>query len=305
MNETFQKLVERAKDAGQLAADLASSGVKFLESNLASLRLFSSLSAMSSQEADRDETHYLLVPFAAADPPFALFTKRVIPEGHGATNELPKARLFHLPDPAARQALDAILLRETAAKKRAEIASEADLASRLDSLAEQIDKQTNLVSGGLLLIGGAVAFANPLVGAAIIAKSLLPSLGAKASKLGFNYVGGKLRKWHDWRADASAQSAARDEIKRLKPEIAINPLLKSLDVILASEDPKHDPFVAEPSWVTAFERARDLAITAEAIRCIYAAELSRRAPSPDSRLHDLDLRWLRHVAEIGVDERLD
>jgi hypothetical protein len=46
-------------------------------------------------------------------------------------------------------------------------------------IADEIDYKSNLVSGGLLIIGGAIAITNPLLRMGGAANSLLPSLGAK------------------------------------------------------------------------------------------------------------------------------
>ena len=44
---------------------------------------------------------------------------------------------------------------------------ERDLADRLEAVANEIDKKSNFVTGGLLLIGGAVAIANRRAGSRI------------------------------------------------------------------------------------------------------------------------------------------
>ncbi len=300
MHPALEKLVQSASDTGTLAQNLASSGIKHLEATFARFGLVASVEALEAQEEAlaQDETHYVLVPHGDQEVTYAVFSKRVIPQGYGANNELPKARIFHLPDVTAQEILEQELIEQAKAMHLDGVDTNSEFADKLDAFAEAIDRETNKLSGGLLIIGGAVALLNPLVGVGIAAQGLLPSLGVKASKMGANTVGDKLRERNQNRAESGAEKSARLEVRKLKPEIFVNPILKSLDVILTNPNPDFDPFLDDAASVTAFTRQHDFQVTLEAVTEVYAEDLKRAKPREHSKLRQVDLDWLRHLSEL-------
>jgi hypothetical protein len=267
----FRKCYESASDLGGLAARLAESGMKSVMEVVRGVRIFGSLSAMSDGAAERDETHYLLVPRLGGGG-FSVFRKRVLPEGVGAENGSVKARIFHVPDASARGVLESELARVLAEELPATAGVVGDLADMLDRAADEIDRETSRVSGGLLIIGGVVALVNPLVGVGIAAKSLLPSLGAKATKMGADFVGGKLRDWGRVRGDAKRLADASREVRRLKPEVFENPLLRTLGVVVAYPEGDEEPFLDRRNWPDSFPRPRYHAVTVEALAEVLGEE---------------------------------
>jgi hypothetical protein len=132
----------------------------------------------------------------------------VLPEGVGPKNELPKRRVFHLPSGVSEERLEELLEQQIAGRKLASAEKGSDLADRVDEIAAEIDAKSNLVTGGLLLIGGAVAIANPVVGVGIAAKALLPGVGGVLSKFGAKALGGALRGHKESKVEKEAEKAA-------------------------------------------------------------------------------------------------
>ncbi len=73
--------------------------------------------------------------------------------------------------------LRSLLIRQAQAEELKQAIHGKSLGDRAKELADYIDALDDRVFGGVLLIGGLVAIFNPLAGAAIAAKSLIPSLG--------------------------------------------------------------------------------------------------------------------------------
>jgi hypothetical protein len=205
MKPFLQKLVETASDAKVLAASIGQAGIQYVQGLLGGIPLVSSISALSLQNVDRDETHYLLIPF---------------------------------PD----------------------------------------------------------AFINPVLGAGIAAKGLLPSVGAKASIVGIGYVSEKLRKWNQSTTEARITKEAQREVKRLKPELFHNPLLQSVDALLTNPNAAYDPFFAGRNWVAEFPSHRYFKVTVDGIAQTYN-DVSEWEKCPS--LSNTARQWITHLIELN------
>lgn len=292
MKPLLQTLLETASDARVLAASIGQAGIQYAQGLLGGIPLISSISALSS--VDRDETHYLLIPFPCDTHPYTVFIKRVIPEGIGTTNSLPRARIFHVPDKSGRELIERELISQ--ALTDADASDPSQFAERLEILANEIDRETARISGGLILIGGAVAFINPLLGAGIAAKGLLPSVGAKASKAGIGYLTEKLRKWNQSATEARITKDAQRDVKRLKPELFHNPLLQSVDALVTNPNATYDPFFAERNWIAEFPSHRYFKVTVDGIAQTYNdASGWRKCAS----LSNTARQWITHLIELN------
>lgn len=286
MNSLLGKLVEKAKDTTDLAVDLAESQIQSVSNTVKGMRLFGALSAQVSEEVEYDETHYVLVPVSKKH---VVYTKRVLPPGIGATNDLPKKRVFHVPEKSGQSILEDELISQIVKESRCDQTS--NFADKLDALADSIDQEVGKVSGGLLLIGGAVALVNPAIGVGIAVKGLLPSIGAKASKFGANYVGDKMRSWQESAQEVKLNKAASKQVKGLKPEVFSNPLVQSLEALCCHAD--YDPFLDSKNWVGEFAHYHYFSVTLEAIAEVYANQQSEGIDeSPLLR------SWLQHLSEM-------
>jgi hypothetical protein len=294
MQPFLQKLVETASDTKALATSIGQAGIQCVQGLLGGIPLISSISALSSDYADRDETHYLLIPIPDGTDPYTVFTKRVIPEGLGITNSLPKARIFHIPDESGKDLLERALISQ--ALTDAENRGSSDMADRLDIFADEIDREAAKISGGLILIGGAVAFINPILGIGIAANGLLPSVGAKASKFGIGYVTDKLRKWNQSTTQGRIVKEAQQELKRLKPELYLNPLLQSVDALVTNPNTRFDPFLTDRNWIAEFPSHRYFKVTLDGIAQTYSQQMQRNNSSP---LSDTARHWISHLIELN------
>ena len=295
VNSLFNKVVERAADAGTLAKSLAEGGVRYVTTAVNGIEVLGSIYAFSSKDVERDETHYLLIPFPHPDNSYVVYTKRVIPPGVGITNSLPKARIFHVPDASGQAILEKQLITKAIENGLVESVGQSDFADRLETLAEQIDQQTEKVSGGLLLIGGAVAFVNPLLGIGIAAKGLLPSVGAKATKAGASLIGDKLRAWNKAKRESRSLKEAKKNVRRLKPQVYTNPLIQSLDAIVTNESDSYDPLLDERNWIDAFDEFRYFEITLEAISEVYSEIMERKN---ESSLSSSYRSWIKYLVAL-------
>ena len=101
---------------------------------------------------------------------------------------------------------------------------------------------------GLVLVGGVAAIVNLLLGVSIIAKGLLPSMSAKASKVGAEYVGKRLRDRSKSAAKSKLQRDASSEVKKLEPRVYANPIIRSLEAIATNPATEFDPAFDSRNW---------------------------------------------------------
>ena len=220
---------------------------------------------------------------------------RTLPPGVGPTNSLPKARVFHLHDESGVALLENLLVMSKKNETLAGLSPEPTVADHLDSLGEKIDRESFKITGGLLIIGGAVALANPFAGAGIAAKALFPSIGAKASRMGLELAGEKLRHLSEKKRDRKVEKAAKREVKNLEPELYLNPLLIQLEQAVSTSETTHDPLIANPHLVDEFPNARYLRVSVRAIVSIYEEALGHKASLQSLNLHRADLAWFDHL----------
>jgi len=269
MDTILKKLMNGAADAGSLARSIAESGLRSVSEVFRGTKIFGALSASSVENVDYDETHYVLVPLLGMERNYAIYTKRVLPPGIGVTNSLPKARIFHVPDETGKELLEQELAASIVLDKEKDHVGSSELADTLEKLADKIDRETNKMSGGLLLIGGLVAVVNPLMGLSLVAKGLLPSVGAKASKVGAEYLGNKLRDWKKSSAMSRLQKDVSKEVQNLKPQIYSNPIVRSLEAIATNPSADFDPVFDRRNWIDEFQPTYYYVVTLEAIREVY------------------------------------
>ncbi len=269
MHELWSQCVRRLREAPDAALEWGRSGVAYLRSSIGSLPFLAATSVdTAAGNPERDETHYFLVPDPAQTEGFTLAERRRLPEGTGAVNSLLKVRIFHVHDPAAVAVLEDRLAGKISGEKLGPAGLEQDLAIRLESIGEEIDRQSHWVTGGLILIGGAVAVANPLLGVGIAAHAILPELGAKLAKFGFGAAADTVKRMSgSWRT-SSARKEAASEVKRMKPELVTDPVLVFLNRMIAG-GLKDDPCLAELDDLPEWWLSRDQRMTMEVASGIW------------------------------------
>jgi hypothetical protein len=297
-------IVKTAKDVATLSSRLLDDGLGFLRTSIGSIPVFAGTKVYVAGEGlGADETHYFLIPLRAAERGYAIGTQRVLPEGVGPENDLPNRRVFHLPKRTEIETLGRFLSEDLAERHADTADARSDLADRLESIADEIDQKSNFVTGGLLLIGGAVAIANPIVGAGIAAKALFPGVGAVLSREGLKKVGDILRKRREQDVEMEAEKRAQLEVRRMKPEVHRNALLSTLEEAVSSSDPNFDPMLDATALGEDVAAMRLMSITAESILNAYREVLSGGdAALEEARLDLPDVKWL-HSLEDLVAER--
>ncbi len=271
-------------------------GASWVKSSFASVPLFASVEASVAGAGEaRDETHYFLVPFRLSECGYALYSTRRIAEGYAVANDLPKLRVFHLPGPGGEKVLESLLFEEV----RQAIDEEGDKAEsigqRLEDLADTIDRHTGQVTGGVLLIGGVVALTNPLLGAGIAAKAILPSLGGLLSREGLRQVSSKLSVWQRDREDKKKDNEARQEVRSVRVVSQTNPFLEVIERAIESGEADYDPsleFCFESFVDHGWDPMELRQLSASVILRVYAEVLEDPSLHPAACLGDEDLRFL-------------
>ncbi len=290
MNEFLEKLVARASSGVEYGKVLTESGVKSVREMVGKVNLFGALAANSTKEVEFDETHYVLVPMLG-EGGHAVYTKRVLPEGVGGENDLPKRRVFHVPSLKGQDIIEQELVRQLMGERFDPHQAGSDFADRMDEVADRIDRETARISGGLILIGGVVAVANPLLGVGIAAKALFPSVTGVVTKSGMGYLSGKIRGFRKRSHESTLEKVAKKEVKRLKPEIFENGILHLLAEVVTGTDSKIDPALDRRAWVDSFESVYLYDLTLEAIREVYEeGEL-------DEIVNESHREWVRRLLE--------
>ncbi|MEM7390769.1 MAG: hypothetical protein AAF492_00355, partial [Verrucomicrobiota bacterium] len=154
--------------------------------------LGSSEYARRDDEQEYDEKHYFIIPYRFSDSGYMLYSMRCLPEGAPHINDFPKRRIFHLPQENITALVDELLKDQAQKGVEEEGVEKTATVQHLEDLADRIDQVDDKLFGGVLLIGGAIAFFNPVVGATIAISSLVPSVALMLSKLGIQVAGDRL-----------------------------------------------------------------------------------------------------------------
>lgn len=285
------------------ATNIFGTGVRYAKASIGQTALFASTETSSSYDAQQvDEKHYFLVPDRRNEFRYSLYTMRCLPDGIPPINDLPKHRMFHLPNAHALPAIEHMLLTSARAEATMPAVTSDALGSRLNALADQIDKVDRKVFHGVLLIGGLVALVNPVAGAAVAMKAMLPSVGMLLSKFGLKYVGDKVNS-HD--LASRIRSAEKEVLKQFQDANTaslVNPVLAQLDRALDTTEFEYDPLLEFNSDTMTFgqrDRIRMLQLTCEAVTNTYEEIIDQSSQWPAANLGPEDIRFLKMLREIG------
>lgn len=300
----FQSLINSAKasatgaiqSAGQTASQLVEtatesfgSGLGYAQKTVANLKLFGSNEVV---ESDFDAKHYFLIPFKPAEHGYSLYSMRCLPDGVPPINDLPKRRIFHLPNEHAAKMVQ-ILLCDEAAKAAGSTSTASPTAARLTDLADSIDQLDQKAFQGALLIGGLVALANPVAGGILAAKAMVPSIGFVLAKYGLKQA-----------SDALDERSLRSRIQVAEKEVLaefhgkttsqiVDPLLAQLDKALSTDESQYDPLLDGDA-----DYAPD-PLTAKAITNTYQQTLANSRQTTAAGLGPEDVRWLEMLVAFA------
>lgn len=266
VTKTGTVVVDGVGDVVGGVGDVVGAGIGFVGSTIGGIKLFGSTENSSSYEHEKyDEKHYFLIPDLSSEYEYSLYIMRCLPDGVPPLNDLPKQRILHLPDVAAMPTVHEILkadARETAKRTQQENA----VSSKIDEIVDAIDQIDEKAFQGVLLVGGLVALVNPLAGAAVAAKAIVPSVAGYVSKLGLKVASDTVSN-----IDLSnkVKSAEKDVLKQFKGSSTIeviNPILLEFDAAVKRGEKldlplKFDAGKTELAWADS-ERFLSLTYTA-------------------------------------------
>lgn len=249
------------------------------------------------QSIEYDEKHYFVIPYEISEYKFALHTMRCLPNAVPDINNLPKRRVFHFANYHAEGALRNYMLESVR-----EIVKDQhnDNQNSLESLANDIDSLDSKLTYGMLLIGGITAIFNPLIGAGIAAKALLPGPTSVFSKYGLRPGGKKLRRLQLRKDIHQAEESVTKQFEDSDTLRVLNPILQELDLALRTNEDEHDP-LTDPNLADGsipeltHERWRDL--TETAICHVYKDVYTDPSLHIKAKLGPEDLRWLQTMFE--------
>ena len=300
--------LKQAQDVGAGAWSSATSalgtGAGYVQSTLSGVTWFGSTeSSLRYDDGPVDEKHYFLVPDRRNDAGYSLYVLRCLPEGVPPINDLPKRRLVHLPSKHAMPALEQLVLNEAREEAKAESTNSPAIGARLNDLADQIDKIDGKVFNGVLLIGGLVALINPLAGAAIAVKAMVPSIGLLLSRYGLQYAG-----------DTADSYALSSRVKAAEKEVLCqfhdsettsieNPILQQLDKALRTTEHEYDPLMEFDQTHLLFgdqDRDRLLKLTCQAVSNTYDGVLRSKSKQRAASMGPEDVRYLKMLEQIAT-----
>ena len=284
--ESLLRGLKKAGEAGDKLVREIDSGIALAREKINDLPISVSRESVADDGDGRyDEKHYFVVPYLLSPHGFALHTLRSLPDGVPDINELPKRRVFHF----ARAEDEALLLAYMQEMAR-DLAKDGDMApNSLTSLADSIDSLDKKLTYGMLLVGGLAAVVNPLLGAGIAAKALLPSIGGLASKYGLRPVADKLQQWRQDNRVQAAEEQVTNEFAAANTLRVINPLLAELACRTGRGDlpalPESEPMALH--WTP---------LTVSAIGHAYQEILMDRRQLMKAGLAEEDVDWLRQLS---------
>lgn len=303
----MKKIVESLRSVTQKGSDtineLVNEGIGYMTGMIGHLPFLASKEVIEDlSDKQFDEKHYFLIPFRVTDAGYTFYSMRVLPDGVPPVNSLPKRRIFHFSNEHGENLAQSLLIKEIHDYYEDQNLPTSDaIGSRLVDIANEIDKVDNKLTNGLLVIGGLVAFLNPLVGVGIAAKALIPGVGGALSKYGLRSVGEKLN-----------EKALRDQIKQAEKDIInefkdsntlhiVNPILQELEIALDTNEAEHDPSSQFDFSNSGFSKdsTRLTKLTCTAITNTYKDIQKNTKLYKQASLGPEDIRWLHMIAEVA------
>jgi len=294
MKEFLKKGFDSARSVVDKTSEEIESGYSTLKEMVNGLPILSSIEKSSKYSGQQfDEKHYFVIPYELSDYGFALHTMRCLPDSVPDINNLPKRRVFHFPNEHSENMLKKYMFEsaENLILERSE-----NTPNTLESLANDIDSLDKKLTYGMLVVGGIAAIANPIVGATIAAKALLPSVSGVINKYGIRSSGKKLKEYQLGKSLKESEAYIDNEFKGSNTLQIINPILQELELLLRTNESQHDPLIDPDLSMGSIkeldgERWREL--TDVAICHVYQDVYHTAKLHSKAKLGPEDLRWLK------------
>lgn len=293
MEKYFNKGKKLLKKSAETVTSNFNAGFEIVKDYVGELPVFVSLERSTISNALYDEKHYFVIPYKLSQAGFSLHSMRYLPEGVPDINDLPKRRVFHFPNDYYEGSL-----REHMLISAREIVSErADQeSSSLDKLANEIDALDSKLTYGMLFVGGLAAVVNPLVGAAIVAKAILPSATGLISKYGVRAASKKVKEIQLNKEMKSAEEKVIKDFSNSDTLKVINPILVELELALNTTEEQHDPLI-DPNLASGSIKQLDSEhwreLTERAVYHVYKDVYNNPSKHKEASLGPEDIRWFK------------
>lgn len=292
MKDIFAKAKQAVSSKLDIIISELDSGMKMVKEVINGLPIFVSLERIGNDKVEYDEKHYFVIPYHLSETSFSLHTMRSLPIGVPEVNSLPKRRVFHFPNEHWEGTLREYMLKSA---RNIAYKSQSETASPIEKLADDIDALDNKLTYGMLLVGGLAAIFNPIIGAGIAVKAVLPSISGLFAKHGLRPLG---EKWTRSQMEQKAKEAEEHVLKQFSESTTlkvVNPILNELEFALRTNEDEHDP-LSDPNLSNAGIKELDTEywreLTERAIHHVYKDIIDDKSKHEEARLGPEDLRWL-------------
>jgi len=292
MKDLFAKAKQAVSTKLDIIVSELDSGMKMVKEVINGLPIFVSLEHIDNDKVEFDEKHYFVIPYHLSETSFSLHTMRSLPIGVPEVNSLPKRRVFHFPNEHWEGTLREYMLRSA---RNIAYKNQSETISPIEKLANDIDALDNKLTYGMLLVGGLAAIFNPIIGAGIAVKAVLPSISGLFAKHGLRPLG---EKWTRSQMEQKAKDAQEHALKQFSESTTlkvVNPILNELEFALRTNEDEHDP-LSDPNLSNADIKELDTEywreLTERAIHHVYKDIINDKSKHEAARLGPEDLRWL-------------
>lgn len=300
MQNLFEKGVEVVRSVADKAADELVTGYSIVKKKVNGLPIFMSVEKSGKfDDIQYDEKHYFVIPYELSEYKFALHTMRCLPNAVPEINNLPKRRIFHFPNEHSEEMLKGYI--RQSAEEVVRDRNKNSLSS-LEALANEIDSLDKKLTYGMLLVGGLTAIVNPLLGAGIAAKALLPGVGSLLNKYGLRPTGEKFSQYQLDKSFKEAEVHIVKEFEDANTLQVINPILQELELALRTTEFQHDPLTGPNlahGSIPELDGERWRELTEVAICHVYKEVYKNLALHEQACLGPEDLRWLKVMFDVN------
>lgn len=240
-----------------------------------------------------DEKHYFVIPFHACETGFSLHTMRSLPAHVPEINDLPKRRIFHFPNEHYETTLRVHMVNTA---KIIACDTQAQNISTLESLANDIDALDTKLTYGMLIVGGIAAIFNPLIGAGIAAKAVLPSVSGLLTNYGLRPLGEKSTQSQLKKQAKVAEQNVLKQFSEANTLRVINPILHQLEYALNTNEIEYDPLVDPNLSDGSIPELKDESwrkLTEKAVYHVYDEIVEDANKHKMAQLGPEDIRWLQ------------
>ncbi len=300
MSRFLKKSFENLQTVANKASNELMSSYTLVKEKINGLPVFSSVE-QSRHYADVkfDEKHYFVIPYHLCEYGFALHTMRCLPNGVPDINKLAKRRVFHFATEHDEQRLKHYLQQSAD-----DIVKEGNSSkvNSLESLANDIDSLDKKLTYGTLLIGGLTAIVNPILGAGIAVKALLPSVGGLMNKYAVRPASEKLSDYQLEKALKAAADNINKEFSAADNLQLINPILQELALSLRTTEAEYDPLIDDrfsSANMGELDGDRWRELTQVAICHVYKEAYHDASLHQKASLGPKDIRWLKVMFDLN------